>query len=228
MTTMIVKRFLCLANSRKLSGRCVAGRELTPDGPGAWIRPVSSRAFQEISEYERQYPDGSDPQVLDVIDITFIEHQPREYQSENWLIDSTRYWLKVRTATLTDLDGFLEPSGPLWINGHSTYGGNHDRVPLETAQGLRTSLRFIRAVSVTLLVFLSAFGEKRRVQARFHHNDTSYTLWVTDPRVERAYLARDDGTYQLGPCFLTISLGEPFQGYCYKLVAAIIPYRPRG
>jgi hypothetical protein len=224
---MIVKRFLCLANSKKLSGRCVAGRELKPDGPGAWIRPVSSRIFQEISEYERQYPDGSDPQVLDIIDIPFIEHQPRDYQSENWLIDSKRYWLKVRTAVITDLDRFLEPSGPLWINGHSTYAGSHDRVPLEVAKDLKTSLRFIRAVSVTLLVFLATFGNKRRVQARFHHNGTSYGLWVTDPRVEREYLSRDDGTYELGPCFLTISLGEAFQGYCYKLVAAIIPYRPR-
>ncbi len=108
---MIVKRFLCLANSRKLSGRCVAGRELTPEGPGPWIRPVSSRVHQEISEYERQYPDGSDPRVLDVIDITFIEHQPREYPSENWVIDSKRYWLRVRSVTITELDVSLPRFG---------------------------------------------------------------------------------------------------------------------
>ena len=36
------------------------------------------------------------------------------------------------------------------------------------------------------------------------------------------YLAKLDGTYDVGECYLTISLGEPYQRACYKLVAAII------
>jgi hypothetical protein len=224
---MIVKRFLCLANSRKLRGRCVAGREITEGGPGLWIRPVSSRKYQEISEYERQYSDGSDPQVLDVIDVTFLEHLPREHQSENWLIDHRRYWSKVRTANISELDKFLEPSGSLWIEGHSSYSGTHDRVPLEKARTLETSLRLIRARAVTLSISPPIFGTEPRVQARFNHNNERYALRVTDPRVERKYRTREKQTYKLGPCFLTISLGEAFQGYCYKLVAAIIPC-PRG
>lgn len=45
---------------------------------------------------------------------------------------------------------------------------------------------------------------------------------VTDPRIERAYLAKADGDYPFGECYLTVSLGEPFNEYCYKLVAAVI------
>ena len=49
-----------------------------------------------------------------------------------------------------------------------------------------------------------------------------YRLRVTDPVYERQYLQQPDGYYPVGECFLTISLGEPFQGYSYKLIAAII------
>jgi len=78
---------------------------------------------------------------------------------------------------------------------------------------------------LTLSVFKpgEAFGNsKRRVQGSFRHDGTEYKLWVTDPAYERAYLAKPDGDYDIGECFLTVSLGEPYNGACYKLIAAII------
>ena len=69
---------------------------------------------------------------------------------------------------------------------------------------------------------------KRRVQARFSHNCKEYRLWVTDPKYERNYLQRDDGDYDLGECFATISIARPYKGYCYKLVAAIIEPTDKG
>lgn len=75
----VVKRIVCLANSRKMQGRCVAGRELHGDIAGPWIRPISDRPTEEVSEWERQYQDGSDPRVLDVIDVPLIEARPKGY-----------------------------------------------------------------------------------------------------------------------------------------------------
>ena len=49
-----------------------------------------------------------------------------------------------------------------------------------------------------------------------------YRLWVTDPVYERLFLAKPDGDYKLGESFLTVSLGEPHNNACYKLIAAII------
>ena len=45
---------------------------------------------------------------------------------------------------------------------------------------------------------------------RFFHAGTDYALWVTDPGYERRYLAKLDGAYEIGECYLTVSLGEPY------------------
>lgn len=37
------KRIVCLANSRKLNGRCVAGREVLDGDPGPWVRRLPRR-----------------------------------------------------------------------------------------------------------------------------------------------------------------------------------------
>ena len=60
------------------------------------------------------------------------------------------------------------------------------------------------------------------MQGWFRHGDREYGLWVTDPGWERTYLAKLNGTYNVGECYLTISLGERYQDACYKLIAAII------
>ena len=72
------KRIVCLANSRKMSGRCIAGKELLEDGRvGGWIRPVSDREDEEVSEFERQYDDGAEPRILDVIDVPVLNSLPK-------------------------------------------------------------------------------------------------------------------------------------------------------
>ena len=211
--------------SRKLSGRCVVGRELADGEPGEWIRPVSDREHQEVSEYERQYEDGSDPRVLDVIDIPLLDRKPGTFQQENWLLDPDYHWERVGRVVWDELDRFTDRVAPLWVNGHSTYHGMNDKVPMARADTLKSSLVLVRIATVTLAVFApgQAFGNsKRRVQASFVHGGDEYRLRVTDPVYERKYLARPNGEHQLAECFLTISLGEPYEGDCYKLVAAIV------
>ena len=220
----IVKRIVCLANSRKLRGRCIAGKELAGKTPG-WIRPISAAEHGEVSEYERQYSDGSDPRLLDVMEVPLLEARGEGYQQENWLLDPDQYWRKVDRMEWTGLQKLADPEAPLWVNGHSTYNGHNDQIPLAEAGALKSSLRLIRVKGLSLSVFCpgGAFGNpKRRVQARISFAGVEYRLWVTDPVYERKYLAKADGEYQLGESFLTISLGEPYNNACFKLVAAII------
>ncbi len=68
------------------------------------------------------------------------------------------------------------------------------------------------------------FGdEKRRIQAIFDYRGIEYRLRITDPRYERWYLPKGDGIYAHGPALITVSLGDLYDGFTYKLTAAVIP-----
>ena len=221
----VTKRIVCLANSRKLSGRCVAGREWDGSAAGTWIRPVSAREHEEVSEGEREYKDGSDPKVLDVIDVPLLNPQPKHYQQENWLLEPESYWAKAGQVDWNELQKLVENPERLWVNGSSTYSGNNDQISFETAKDLKSSLTLIRVPFLELHVLRPGkdFGNpKLRVQGRFMHRAQPYWLWVTDPVIERIYKARGEGEYALGESCLTISLGDVHEGRCYKLIAAII------
>jgi hypothetical protein len=161
-----LKRIIYLANSRKLSGRCIAGRELVNGHPDRWIRPVSAREHEEVSEREREYQNGEDPQVLDVIDVPVLEARPGTFQSENWLLDPGYYWSKVSRLSVTDLADFVDNEGPLWRNVSSTHAGFNDRIPVNQANELTSSLALVHVPAVRISVFSpgAAFGNpKRRV-----------------------------------------------------------------
>ena len=149
----IIRRIVCLANSRKLSGRCLAGKEFDRDEVSGWIRPVGAREHGEVSEYERQYEDGSDPRVLDVIDVPLLSPQPKDFQQENWLLDPNYYWGKTGRATWSDLMRLADHIEPLWIDGVNTYNGLNDKIPLDLIGAIRSSLRLLHVSTLRISVF---------------------------------------------------------------------------
>ena len=162
-----VKRIVCLANSRKLHGRIVAGREWNDGQAGRWIRPVSNREDQEKSEHE----DGSDPQVLDIIDVHLAGQCPRGFQSENWPLDPEYYGKRAGRLSWFESPVFEG----LCLDGHSTYHGRNDKIPLEIAESVGDSLKLVHVDDLQLSVFKpgEAFGNtKRRVQGRFSYEGT--------------------------------------------------------
>ncbi|MHB0886208.1 MAG: dual OB domain-containing protein [Bacillota bacterium] len=81
---------LCLANSTKLGGRCVAG--LRTDGSG-WIRPVSDAAHGELTA-ECYLEDGTEARLLDHLRIHVRAPCPSPHQPENWSVGG-RAWRLV-------------------------------------------------------------------------------------------------------------------------------------
>jgi hypothetical protein len=222
----VVKRMVCLANSRKLGGSCVAGMEVAQGRRVGWIRPVTARESQELLQHDCLCDDGSCARPLDVVDVRLLRAQPSAYQQENWLLAPHARWRKVGRARWDDLLGLVDPAERLWIDGHSTKSGRNDRIPTEIAERLTSSLRLVHVTKLKLRVFQPGldFGNpSKRLQAGFSHAGDYYWLRVTDPRYEETYLARGNGEYHVGESCLTISIGEPHtDGFCYKLVAAII------
>lgn len=226
---VVTRTILCLANSRKTSGRCIAGKEYLSGRPGPWIRPVSSRSEGEISEEERQYSNGADPQVLDIVTIPLLgpfvaERHP--FQTENFRIDSSYYWENAGRVPFAELANWTDNPATLWVNSFQTYHGINDRVPDDQAVLLTDSLYLLRLQSLSIHVFAPGadFGNlKRRVQVDFSHRGIRYKIWTGDPRIEREFLAKPDGTYDLGAAYVTVSLAEPYDGFCYKVAATILP-----
>ena len=210
----------------------MAGKELVRDKFSGWIRPISKRPSEEVSEEERRYENGKDPQLLDVVRIPMIEPRPKSHQSENHLIDDGYYWRRVKRGSWEDaIDSVDDVLGPLWANGHSSYNGINDRVPKEITKTLDGSLFLITPEDLKIQVVTEGaeFGEpRRRVRATFKLNNQTYKLAVTDPQIEREFLRGENGTYPIESALLCISLGELWEGYAYKLVAAMItPERVR-
>ncbi|MAL92973.1 MAG: hypothetical protein H2073_13755 [Pseudomonas sp.] len=218
-------QIVCLANSRKLSGRCIAGKVTAGQHIGSWIRPIGTTQSHEITERDREYQNGETAQKLDVIDITFTAPQAPNFQRENHVIDDTVYWEKVGRVDVADLAGLVDTPSALWENGYHSTSGRNDRVPESSLTAPRQTLFLIRPQSVRITVDAegAAFGDpKRSVRARFTYNGQPYSLKITDPAVEQFYKAQPNGEYFANDmAYFTISLGETFNGYAYKLVAAV-------
>lgn len=76
---------------------------------------------------------------------------------------------------------------------------------------------------------------KRQIRALFSLSGTFYDLGVTDPMFEQYLKSLPLGNYSLksidlrenDKLLLTVSLGEPFQGDCYKLVTSVLLFKGR-
>ena len=215
------KTFVCFANSRKTSGRCIAGKESIHGRPAGWIRPVSSRSTHEISLDERRYQDGRDPDLLHVVSAQYLSPEPLPHQTENHLIDDRYYWSQQGTLDFGSIDAWLDRPAILWDAGYSGYAFTNNRVPDTVAAA--ASLYLIRVPSLVLVVGAKSTDyPKRIVRGEFTYGRWTYCLAVTDPQIEAAYLARPDGRYTLQAPVLCVSLGDPFQGFFYKLIAAVL------
>lgn len=219
-------QFICLANSWKMKGRCVAGWRL--DGHG-WIRPVSSRPDGTLfAEY--LYGDGSEPALLDIVEVEVTAARPEVHQPENWVLGSARWRLVRRigpASAARQLAAAIVP-GPVLLDNRSD--SVEHAVLLK--QPATASLALVEPQSIQWYITTNPFDGRRKTRCYFSLGSCHYDLAITDPlfvlrlgSLREGYHPRDAAG--LAPderVVLTVSLGEPFEktGHCYKLVAAVV------
>ncbi len=219
-----VKRIVCLANAHKEGGRCLAGKELLPDGSsGDWIRPVSDqREGGALVEHERIYWDRAEPALLDIVEIRVDSAKLEAYQQENWVLTRAGQCKKKGQLTWTDLGSFVDSPKELWINGDSSGNHKNNRIPIEQANKLDSSLSLIKVDWVEIVSGRNR-QDKEKKRGAFQHGTLgyNYTFSITVPAFEEKYASRT-GKFTLGESYLTVSLAGEHDGYAYKLIAGVM------
>lgn len=219
-------QIVCLANSRKPHGKCIAGKIWGGENHGTWIRPVSNRQQDSISDVERAYQPGQFAQLRDLLSITFSNAHGHVFQQENHVIQHPPVWVKNGEVSIADLADLVDTPLALWENNHHSYSGCNDKVPAEILTRHRSSLYLIRPQNIRVRV--SAEGAYRgdatlKARATFSYNRINYSLIITDHDVERYYQQQGAGDYvPEGISYFTVSLGDVSNGFAYKLVAAVL------
>jgi hypothetical protein len=214
---------ICLANSYKHGGRCVAG--LRTDGPG-WVRPVSARPDGSLNTNDYVLSDLTEVGLLDQFCVGVASARPESHHPENWVIDGSRWRLLARPMD-EQLASVLKAAivaGPELLRGHS------DRVSHAhiQRQPLTASLALVMPEAVELYRHTGSSG-KPSVRGRFsigaNGRAVDYDLSATDPAWITQVMNRGPQLLEQTDArfVMTISISEPFNHDCYKLIAAVIP-----
>lgn len=228
--------FICLANSFKYGGRCIAGIEIRlsedgktfrvvdDQGEPRWMRPVQ----RETNHKEIPTETARNIRILDVIELSNTEACGTGCQNENFyysrmrIIKSLPFSQKVLQALLSKRDFVLHSQGRFLT--HKEYCANKGSLMLIEPE----EPEIIREEKIKEGI------KKIQYKARFLYKGNEYLISVTDPR----YLERMEGysnvpligKFPTGTFYFAISLTEePIevdnQLQHYKLIAGIIDTR---
>jgi len=214
----VKKQLICLANSKKFNGRCVAGLELKDEEAGDWIRPVSTIQGGAVP-LPIQLASGENLELLDIIEVTLLGHHPDACHVENWLYDASKPWRKVGTFDPGELGGLVDEPADIWGTGT---GWSNSAVRKSESETLGSSLLLVAVKRARMLVKKWPQGDTS-VSVDFDYASDNYEFKVTDPQQKKRYIGKGAGSYALaGPVYVCASLTELHGEERTKLAAAVL------
>jgi hypothetical protein len=214
------KSFVCLANSKKFGGRCLAGiafsrDELgkihlirTPAGKPQWVRPVGRTEHGEVPNLETKHI-----HLLDLVEFEPGAPCPQGYQCENMYYHGKIFTVNGNlNLKRENLDQLIENEGDNLLGSRTKYLTDAE------AEALGHSIVLIKPEAGSLRFHEN--GAHLRLDFSWH--GARYDLPVTDIDFHLRWI--DDPELLAGKehVYLCISLTIPLEGKHHKLVAGVI------
>lgn len=215
------KFFICLANSYKHGGRCIAGIEVVPqsdgslgivrhdDGRPRWIQPVSMSANGEIPNHLAE-----SFKIFSLVKLTDVEPCPDNAHTED--VHCTR--MEICPFELSPTKDFLnqlidtQHQAVFYFRGKS--------IPTTIIDRLDYSLMLIH--SDNACAYCDEGRENSKYRMKFTYNGSNYDFPITDPVFLEQFKKSPDSYADLDGVYLVLSLGIAFEGFHYKLVATVL------
>ncbi len=215
------KYFVCLANSYKRGGRCVAGVEIAynqqkqweivrnENGNPHWIRPVADTQHGEIPIYI-----AYTIKLLSVVKLADVHPCPDHVHYENYRYSRMEICPLVYPSEMATLNQFVDSTHQSVFNSHGK------AIPADVVSKLNYSLMLIHAENAQ--AYVDENREKSKNRMNFTYYGAEYDLPITDPTFLDEFRAQPERFAHIPNVFLTLSLGLEFEGWHHKLVAGVI------
>lgn len=233
----MITRFVCLANSYKHGGRCIAGIQLDnsnqpiiSNGRPVWIRPVGLANHGEVPTHV-----VSSFNLMDIVQVDVTGKHPDGHQSEN---------VTFTPASLAKIGDFGKQQLDSLCDVTPTIFGNRGKaVSPDAIANLKYSLMLIKISDGQIdLVTYPDRPDKPQVRLKFTYNGKNstlaapippglsafckkaneYNLPITDPAFLNRYANAPNILAGIPFCYLCLSLGTIHEEWYSKLVAGVI------
>lgn len=215
------KYFICLANSYKHGGRCIAGIEVVPqsdgnlgivhhdDGRPRWIRPVSMSANGEIPNHLAE-----SFEIFSLVKLTDVEPCPDKAHKED--VHCTR--MEICPFELSPTKNFLDQL--LDTQHQAIFYFRGKTIPAPIIDRLDYSLMLIHPDNAC--AYCDEERENSKYRMKFTYYGSNYDFPITDPVFLEQFKKNPDSYADLNDVYLVLSLGLEFEGFHYKLVATVV------
>lgn len=215
------KYFVCLANSYKRGGRCIAGIEIVFDNSGGWkpirnedgrprwIRPIAKTTYGEIPNFSAE-----NIEMLSVVKLTDVVACPEQCHVENVYyscMESCEYNISLESNMMNQLID----------SKHQSIFHNRGRaVSAEMLAGINYSLMLIHPDKAS--AYRDENREKSKNRMKFTYYGIEYDFPITDPAFLDEFKRAPERYDDIPNVYLALSLGLEFEGWHHKLVAGVV------
>ena len=210
-------KLLVLANSYKLGNRCVAGIDLET---GKWVRPVSQSPGGSIPENKTAV--SKNGRLVPVLPLDVVEfevgrsratpHHPEDVEFMGAFTLAGNMTVAELRAKFPEV---VQEEGPI-------FGDYSDRISGSEIL-LRKGHQSLLLMYVSKLWFHHKLNIKGNEQNRgsWGYQKERVDLAITDPEFEQ--VRKSITSRVIDGALVTVSVGENFDGFHYKLIAAVLP-----